>query len=280
MTRSRRAIALFVAAAALAPYGLGARAPKTASRASALFDLIEALPAGARVLVSFDYSPAFAAECQPAADAILWHLFARGCRAYLMTLWPAGEDAAARTLERVLADGLAQKQYARDYIVLGLKPGGVGAINALARDLRAFVTADAAGAVIDEFEMTNGIARLADFDLVVTISAGEPGAKEWAQCAGSLAGARVAAAVAAIDAPALLPYVPGQIAALSIGILGAARHESALSARYATRNNGPSRSRAASQSALHAAIVALTASGAVAAARRRGQRPGRRDDRS
>jgi len=269
MTRSRRLIALALAAAAIAPFTLDARGPEIACRDSALFDLVESLPESSRVLLSFDYSPAFAAECQPAADAILWHLLTRGSRAYIMALWPEGEETASRTLERALAGGLAEKRYARDVLLFGFAPGGVGAINALARDLRALVTADEAGAAIAEFAMMDGMTRLSDFDLVITVSAGEPGAKEWAQCAGTAAGARVAAAVAAIDAPALLPYVPRQIAALSVGIAGAADYDAALSARYAARTGSRVRARTASLRAVVAAVAAITAAGAVAATRSR-----------
>lgn len=267
MTRARRAIALALSVAAAAPFAVGAHDAPRPPRRAALFDLVESLPDSARVLVSFDYAPAFAAECQPAAEAILWHLLARGARAYLVALWPEGENAAARTLERVLAGGHGGKRYARDFLLLGFAPGGAGAVNALVHDLRAVVTADEAGAAIDAFEMMHGVARLADFDLVISVSAGEPGAKEWAQCAGRAAGVRIAAAIAAIDAPALRLYVPRQLAALSVGIAGAAEYESAIASRYDARRGGRVRAgaRAASLRALHAAIAAIAISGAAAA---------------
>src|SRR5262245_15671400 len=51
-----------------------------------IYDKIESLPPGARVLMSFDYAPSTAPENQPMAEAALRHALAKGCRVYLMTI--------------------------------------------------------------------------------------------------------------------------------------------------------------------------------------------------
>jgi hypothetical protein len=201
--------------------------------ARALFELVEGLSAGSHVLISLDFAPGAEAETQAIAEALVSHAFARSCRVHLMTLWATGESAAARAIEASLTRMREPKAYGRDYVVLGFKSGGSGAINALVTEFRGLVNADILGADVDELEIMREIARFDDYALVITVSAGSPGAKEWAQFAGDRAsrGPRVAAAVSAIDAPTLFPYVPGNLAALCAGIAGAAEYERLLAER-------------------------------------------------
>jgi hypothetical protein len=223
--------------------GAAARSRAGESRSTPLFELIEALPAGSHILISLDFAPGAEAETQAIAEALVFHALDRSCRVHLTTLWATGESAAARAIEAALARTREPKVYGRDYVVLGFKSGGPGAINALVTDFRGLVTTDFSGATIDELEIMREIAGFDDYALVVTVSAGSPGAKEWAQFAGgrSSRGPRVAAAVSAIDAPALLPYVPRSLAALCAGLAGAAEYERLL-ARGRTRSTPELRS--------------------------------------
>ena len=207
-----------------------ALAPANRTGASALFELVEALPAGAHVLMSLDFAPGAEAETQAIAEALIFHALVHSCRVHVMTLWATGESAAARAIEASLARSREPRTYGRDYVVLGFKTGGSGAINALVTDFRGLMSTDVFGAGIDELEIMRGIARFDDYALVITVSAGSPGAKEWAQFAGHRAarGPRIAAAVSAIDAPTLLPYVPRSLAALCAGLHGAAEYECLL----------------------------------------------------
>ncbi len=77
------------------------------------YDLIEALPAGALVLVSADYSPGSIAELDSLSEPILRHLFARGLKPVVI-----GSDPV--TLQHVgrLADKLGQgRQRNVDYVI-------------------------------------------------------------------------------------------------------------------------------------------------------------------
>lgn len=255
------------------PQGAAARSRAGESRSAPLFELIETLPAGSHILISLDFAPGAEAETQAIAEALVFHALDRSCRVHLMTLWATGESAAARAIEAALARTLEPKVYGRDYVVLGFKSGGPGAIIAFVTDFRGLVTTDFSGASVDELEIMREIAGFDDYALVITVSAGSPGAKEWAQFAGgrSSGGPRVAAAVSAIDAPALLPYVPQSLAALCAGLAGAAEYERLLARERArsTLELGSALSLVPAQIAGEIAFLGLLATALAGRARAR-----------
>ncbi len=231
-----------------------------------IFEKIESLPPGARVLFSFDYGPSTAPENQPMAEAALRHALARGCRVYLMTIWATGPPQVVRAIDNAVKTDFVDRVYGRDYICLGFKAGDQGAINALAADFKGMFTTDANGADIESFEMMRGIESTKSFDLIVAIGAGLPGVKEWIQFAADPGNVPIVAGTTAVEAPLLYPYYPRQLIGLMGGLQGAAEYEAALLAKYpqfgersarAIRMMGP-------QTVAHLLILALVVIGNVA----------------
>jgi hypothetical protein len=199
---------------------------------SRIFDKIESLPPGSRVLFSFDYGPSTVPENQPMAEATLRHALAKECRVYLMTIWETGPPQIVRAIDEVVKKDFPERAHGKDYIYLGFKAGQQGAINALLADFKGLFTTDANGAEINSFEIMEGIGSLRDFDLIVAIGSGLPGVKEWVQFGGDPGDVPVAAGVTAVEAPLLYPYYPRQLLGLMGGLQGAAEYEAALVAKY------------------------------------------------
>ena len=69
-------------------------------------------------------------------------------------------------------------------------------------------------------------------NLILNISAGFPGLKEWILFGGDPGHIPVAGGVTAVSAPLLYPYYPHQLLGLMGGMKGAAEYEAALITRY------------------------------------------------
>ena len=67
-----------------------------------VFERVDSLPAGSRVLLALDYDPGSEAELQPMADAFTRHCAARGVRIYFITLWATGTPMIERTIKEIL----------------------------------------------------------------------------------------------------------------------------------------------------------------------------------
>ena len=87
----RRWIYLFVGISAIVPvlFPLGLKIGKSSS-VTALYDRVESLAPGERVLISFDYGPSTGPENDPMADTLIRHCLARDLRVVVIALFPIG----------------------------------------------------------------------------------------------------------------------------------------------------------------------------------------------
>ena len=146
-------------------------------------------------------------------------------------------DAAIRSLRDRIEAGVESRShpdmaYGRDYVNLGFKPGNEGVIKVIITDLKKLYNTDFAGTNIDDIEMTRDITSVQDMDLIVNISAGYPGTKEWVQYAAQPYGLDIAAGCTGVQAPLLYPYIPKPLFGLMGAIKGAAEYEAALNRAY------------------------------------------------
>jgi hypothetical protein len=224
-----------------------------------LFDKIENLPSGSKILLSFDYGPSTVPENQPMANAFVRHALEKGHHVYLMALWPTGVRQSQQLIEDVILQEYPEKVEGVDWIHLGYKAGNQGLINTLMSDFQAMYTTDMSGRSTSEFPMMGEIRTLRDFDLILALGSGFPGTKEWIQFAGDPGRIPVGGGTTAVMAPLLFPYYPKQMVGLLGGLQGAAEYESALAAAYPRLRE---RTRIASQSmgpqvTAHLVIVAF-----------------------
>lgn len=197
-----------------------------------LYDAVENLPPGSKVLMSFDYGPSTAPENQPMATAFTRHCFENGHRIYLIALWATGPRQSRQLIDDVINVEFSGKVHGEDYIHLGYKAGNQGLINALLSDFKSMYTSDLAGNDIESFPMMEGIESLRDFDIILAIGSGFPGTKEWVQFAGDPGDIPVGGGTTAVMAPLLYPYYPKQMLGFLGGLQGAAEYEAALMNAY------------------------------------------------
>jgi hypothetical protein len=244
----------------------------------AIFDRVENLPEGSKVLISFDYSPSTVPEIQPMVDAVLRHCATKKVKIYIMGLWATGQNIADETINRILTAEFPEYQYGVDFVNLGYKSGNQGLINVILTDLKKMYTTDVHGTAIDSIPMMVPIRNLKNFDLILTFGGGFPGAKEWVLFAGDPGRIPVAGGVTAVSAPLLYPYYPSQLLGLMGGIKGAAEYESEVIRRYPQfgKSSHPGIDMMGPQAVAHVVIILFIVAGNVAyfAARRREARNG------
>lgn len=199
-----------------------------------VFAAIEDLPPGSRVLISMDYDPPTRGELGPMATAFLRHLCLKRHRICIMTLWPGSIPLVEEQINRVLLGEFREQQlrYGEDYVNLGYRVGESVVIKSVATDLRQLYRQDTQNRELDTLPLLDGVQKLADFDLMLNISAGYPGTKEWIQFGTSSRGPRIASGCTGVQAPQLGPYVPNQLVGLLAAIKGAAEYEALLGERY------------------------------------------------
>jgi len=197
-----------------------------------IFDKIESLPSGSRVLLSLDYGPSTVPEIQPMVNALVRHLNEKNHKVYFMCLWATGQNLTTITVDSVQAREFPEKVYGVDYVNLGYKAGNEGLINVLLTDMKKMYTTDVHGTYIDDLEIMRPVRNLTGFDLIVGLGGGTPGIKEWILFAGDPGRIPVAGGSTAVQAPLLYPYWPNQLLGLMGGIKGAAEYESELITYY------------------------------------------------
>jgi hypothetical protein len=207
----------------------------------AVFDAIEALDEGDPVLLSFDFDPASEGELGPMATAFVRHCAEKKLRMYFMALWPVGPQMIDDTIARVIQADFPELRYGEDYVNIGFKPGNEGVIKVIVTDLRQLYTTDGRGTTIDQIPMMEGIHSLRDFALVINVSAGYAGTKEWVQYAVTPYPDQIklVAGCTGVQAPLLYPYIPEQLPGLLGAIKGAAEYEKLVIDKYGGPNPDP-----------------------------------------
>ncbi len=197
-----------------------------------VFDKIESLPPGSRVILSFDFDPGSEPELGPMATALTWHCARKGHRIYFMALWPLGVDLVKDTIDQVIKTDFPQFRYGEDYVNLGFKSGGEGVIRVIVSNLQSLYTTDHLGTSLSQMPMTKDLVNIRGMDLIVSFSAGSGGSKEWVQYAATPFDIPTAAGCTGVQAPLMYPYIPNQMLGMLGAIKGAAEYEAAVGAKY------------------------------------------------
>ena len=198
-------------------------------------DRIESLEPGSPVLISLDYSPAAAPEIEPMAFALVRHLLMRGAHPVFISLFPEGSAMFQRLHAEVLATDFGDLEAGRHWTNLGYKAGGRMVINALRQDLSAMYHADMDGRPLADLPGLADCSRLGDFSLIVALTSGTPGLKEWILYGGDPTGVPVVGGCTGIGTPEYLAYFPGQLRGLVGGLKGASEYEAALASLFPER---------------------------------------------
>lgn len=230
----RRWIFLMMAIAVAVPILFGLQFPESASQlAKNVFQEIENLEEGDKVLMAWDYDPSTEGELGPMATAFVRHCCEKKVKMYFLTLLPVGPQMIEKEITNVIKADFPELTYGEDYVNLGYKSGYEGVIKVIVTDLRGLYTTDAGGTNIDQIPMCRGVESVQDMDLVVNVSGSYPGTKEWVQYAATpYPKIRMVGGCTGVQAPLLYPYIPEQLAGLLGAIKGAAEYESLVVEKY------------------------------------------------
>lgn len=215
-------IALAVAIPLIVPIGMPVNVmPKS----QMLFEAIDSLgPNSKPVLISCDFDPQSMPELYPMLVGILRHCFARDVKVLLMALWPQGPGMVELALDEV--SGTYNKSYGNDYVFLGYKFGVSAVLLGMGENIKAVFPFDYYSTPIDSIELTRDIRNYNDVSLVISLSTGDPGWRQWLLFAQSRYRAHVGVGVTAVSAADVYPYVEtGQVIGLLAGMKGASEYE-------------------------------------------------------
>ena len=207
---------------------------KPTDLAYSTFNAIEDLKPGDKVLLSFDFDPASEGELGPMATAFTYHCAANELNMYFMALWPVGPQMIDNAIENVIKKDFPDLVYCEDYVNLGFKSGGEGVIKVIVTDFLELFSTDAKGTPFNDIPMNKEISSVQDMDLVINISAGSAGTKEWVQYAVTPYPDEITlvAGCTGVQAPLLYPYIPEQLPGLLGAIKGAAEYEKLVFDKY------------------------------------------------
>ena len=191
-----------------------------------VYDSISSLNEGDKVLLSFEYGASTKPEVHPMAVALLRHLFSKGIKVYIVSLWPEGPIMAKLAIEEIIGSELFNIEDGIDYVMFDYKVGGSIVIKNIADDFRGIYKQDYNRKSIDDLKIMDGIYSVEDFDFVFDFSAGVPGNAEWVQYACDPKKVPLSSGCTSIMVTDAIPYVEsGQLKGILAGMPGAAEYE-------------------------------------------------------
>ena len=249
---------------------------KTTANSKIVFEELNNLKEGDKVLVSFEYGASTKPEIHPMSVAVLQHLFSKGVKVYTVPLWPEGLMMAKFAIEEVVSSNLFKIKEHIDYVSLPYKAGGEIIIRGIATDMRSIFTQDVNNVLLSEIPMMDGVNNITDFDFVFDLSAGVPGNAEWVQFACDEYKIPLSSGCTSIMVTDAIPYVEsGQIRGILAGMPGAAEYEqmvfeylnNSLDNKYLNKDAviipGKATSRMSAQSIAHLLMVVFIVFGNI-----------------
>jgi hypothetical protein len=221
----RRVLFVIILACAAVPLIIGAGITMSVTPpVRGLYDAVDALPPGSTVWLAADYDPGSKPELSPMNYALVEHLFRKDVKIISGSLWAPGPPLAQRVFDE-MAPGHG-KEYGIDYVNLGFKEGREAVMVSVAEDLRRTFPEDFFGTHLDSIPMLDNIGSLQDVEMIVCVSAGYPGIKEWIQQIATRYNTVIGGGVTAVSGPEMYPYIQsGQLVGLLAGMKGAAEYE-------------------------------------------------------
>ena len=228
----RRWIFLLMFLAVVIPILLAWRFPEEPSpMVRTVYQTIEDLPEGSVCLMAFDYDPGSQGELQPMASAFVRQAALKNHKMIFMTLWPQGGPMLQRGV-RILEKEFPDYKYGRDYVNLDYRPGMEGVIKVIVTNLRNQFANDIHGTDLDKLPLTAKMKNIQSVNLIINVSAGDPGSKQWVQYAATPFDIPMVAGTTGVQAPSLYPYIPEQLDGVLGAIKAAAEYEQALIEAY------------------------------------------------
>jgi hypothetical protein len=190
----------------------------------AYHDAIAALPPGSTVLMSCDFDPASRPELEPMTRTTLRHLFGKHCKVVVVVLYQGG----ARLVDEIVRDVARECRQVDglDYVNLGYKAGNEAVMVLMGQSIAGIFPRDHNGRDVTRMPIMRSARNYASCALLVSLSVGYPGTKEYVQQVQGRFHIPIIGGVTAVSAPTLYPYLQtGQLRGMLGGMAGAAEYE-------------------------------------------------------
>jgi hypothetical protein len=230
-TLDRRWLFLIMGLLVLLPLLFPLALPLTVSpRVRSFHDAIAKVPDGSTVFMPCDYDPGAIPELVPMTRTALKQLFDKRCKVVVICLWNGGAGLVDNVVRGVANEN--HKQDGVDYVNLGFKEGREAVMVVMGQGIANAFPKDYEGKDTRSLPIMAHVRDYTSFPLLVSISAGYPGTKEWVQQVGqrftNAAGRSmpIVSGCTAVSAPEYYAYVStGQLKGLLGGLAGAAEYE-------------------------------------------------------
>lgn len=240
----RRWIFLWMGLLVLEPLLFPVGFPIRVTRPAQMFaDAVASIPDGSTVLMSCDYDPASRPELVPMHKTALRQLWDKHCKVVVTCLWPGGSGIVDETIREVHDEPAYRNlKYGVDWVNLGYKAGneavmvlmGQGVAGAFPVDYYNHSTSD-----YQALPIMRNVRDYSSFPMLVNISAGYPGTKEWVQQVNSRFHLPMVSGCTAVSTPEYYPYLQaGQLRGLLGGMAGAAEYELARKEKLGPATRG------------------------------------------
>jgi hypothetical protein len=174
--------------------------------------------------MSCDFDPASGPELEPMTRTTLRQLFRKHCKVVVVVLYPGG----ARLVDGIVQDVARQNRQVDgvDYVNLGYKAGNEAVMVLMGQSIPGIFPRDHNGRDVTRLPIMRSARNYSSCALLVSISVGYPGTKEYVQQVQGRFHIPVIGGVTAVSAPTLYPYLQtGQLSGLLGGMAGAAEYE-------------------------------------------------------
>lgn len=230
------------------------------------YDAIEALPEHTIVLVSADYDPSGKPELEPFHIALTHQLMRKNLRMVIVSLWSPAPPLTESVLARVGVETTYGKKRGVDFVHLGFKEGRQIVMTSMGTSIRATFPTDRDGTPVEQIPLMKEVDNYGDVAMLIDISAGNPGIKEYVQAVQSRYAVRLGGACTAVSGPDYVPYYKsGQLFGLAAGMKGVAEYEKLVDIP------GSATAGMAAQSAAHLLLIGFIVFGNLIYFLRRGK---------
>ena len=191
-------------------------------------DAMDRIPQGSTILMSCDYDPASIPEMVPMTRTALRQLLDKHCKVIITVLWNGGPGLVDRVVRQVVEKEYPDRVYGVDYVNLGYKAGNEAVMVLMGQGILSAFPKDYRGNDARSMPIMERVRDYSSFVMLVNISSGYPGTKEWVQQVQGRFHLPMVSGVTAVSAPEYYPYLQShQLLGLLGGMAGAAEYEKA-----------------------------------------------------
>jgi hypothetical protein len=203
----------------------------TTKEVESIYNFIEGLDPGDKILLALDYDPSSLAELHPMSRAILLHCYRQDVKVVGMTLSQYGAGMVEEVFRNV--KGEAERiygktvEYGEEYCFLGYRPYPAFVILGMGENFRIFFPRDYYDTPLDDLPIMHRVRNYDDLECVVVIESGTA-ADMWLVYGSARYNMPLAFGVTGVMAPDYYPYLGNALFGLIGGWKGAAEYEKLL----------------------------------------------------